>query len=72
MNTANEKLAVDLRTATVLTSLSRRTLQRYIVAQKLPARKIGRRTIVLMGEIKKFLSKDQPSVRTRRVAGAVR
>ena len=56
-----EKLAVDLRTAALMLSISRRTLENYIAAKRLPVRKIGRRTLVLKRELERFLHRDQPS-----------
>ncbi len=56
-----EKLAVDLREASEITSLCRRTLENYIRAKQLPAKKIGRRTIVLVADLQKFLRADRPS-----------
>lgn len=41
--------------------VSYRTVERFIAAKLLPSRKIGRRTVVLVGEIELFLRKDQPS-----------
>lgn len=57
----SEKLAVDLRTASAMLSVSRRTLENYIKAKRLPARKIGRRTVVLVRALENFLRSDQPS-----------
>lgn len=56
-----EKIAVDIREAAQITSLSRRTLENYIRAKRLPARKIGRRTVILLADLQKFLRADRPS-----------
>jgi len=61
MNTQTEKLAVDTREAARLLSVSPRTIQNYIAAKILPARKIGRRTVIPMRALENFLRKDQPS-----------
>ncbi|MGH9771883.1 MAG: helix-turn-helix domain-containing protein [Candidatus Acidiferrales bacterium] len=55
------KLAVDLRTASEMLSVSRRTLENYIRAKMLPARKIGRRTVVTVRALEAFLRVDQRS-----------
>lgn len=62
MENRTEKLAVDLRSAAEMLSVSRRTLENYIAARRLPARKIGRRTVVLLKSLEAFLRADQPSV----------
>lgn len=57
-----ERLAVDTREAARLTGLSPRTIQNYIAAKLLPARKIGRRTVLHVKDLETFLKRDQPSV----------
>jgi hypothetical protein len=42
-------------------SVSPRTIQNYIQAKILPARKIGRRTVVAVRALENFLRSDQPS-----------
>ncbi len=56
-----EKLAVDTREAARLLSVSPRTLQNYIAAKLLPARKIGRRTVIPVKALEGFLKRDQPT-----------
>jgi excisionase family DNA binding protein len=56
-----EKLAVDTREAARLLSVSPRTIQNYIAAKLLPARKLGRRTVISVRALKNFLRTDQPS-----------
>lgn len=51
----NEKLLWSLADAERATSLSRRTLQNYIRAGRLPAVKIGRRVLLDPIEVKKAL-----------------
>lgn len=63
------KLAVDMKTAAEMLSVSRRTLENYINAKRLPARKLGRRTVILVRNLEKFLRADQPSVGQRRERG---
>jgi len=60
MDNAN-RLAVDLKTASAMCALSRRTLENYIRAKRLRSRKVGRRTIVLVRDLEAFLRNDQPS-----------
>jgi excisionase family DNA binding protein len=54
-------LAVDLAAASRICTLSRRTLENYIRAKRLRARKVGRRTLILMRDLEAFLRSDQPS-----------
>jgi hypothetical protein len=54
-------LAVDLAAASRICMLSRRTLENYIRAKRLRARKVGRRTLILMRDLEAFLRVDQPS-----------
>ena len=56
-----EKLAVDVRTASQMLSVSPRTIQNYISAKLLPARKLGRRTVIPVRALQNFLRTDQPS-----------
>jgi len=65
-----EKLAVDTREAARLLSVSPRTIQNYIQAKVLPARKIGRRTVILVRSLEAFLRRDQlsPAGAERRTA----
>ena len=60
-----EKLAVDIRTAAEMLGVSTRTLQNYIAAKILPARKIGRRTVILVSALKAFVRADQPVANSR-------
>jgi hypothetical protein len=56
-----DKLAVDVRTASHMLSVSPRTIQNYIRLKMLPARKLGRRTVLLVKDLEAFLKRDQPS-----------
>jgi len=53
------KLAVDIRSAAEMLSVSPRTIQNYIAAKLLPARKIGRRTVITVRALESFLRADQ-------------
>jgi excisionase family DNA binding protein len=53
------KLAVDIRSAAEMLSVSPRTIQNYIAAKMLPARKIGRRTVITVRALESFLRADQ-------------
>jgi excisionase family DNA binding protein len=59
--TQPEKLAVSVREAAMLLSVSPRTIQNYIRAKIIPARKIGRRTVIPVRALENFLRTDQPS-----------
>jgi excisionase family DNA binding protein len=50
-----EPLAVDLREAARLTSLSVRTLRRYIRCGRLDVARVGRRIVVPISALKQFL-----------------
>jgi Helix-turn-helix domain len=52
-------------------SVSPRTIQNYITAKLLPARKIGRRTLIPVRGLENFLRTDHASP-TRSVEGEVR
>jgi excisionase family DNA binding protein len=65
-----EKLAVDVRTASQMLSVSPRTIQNYISAKVLPARKIGRRTVIPVRALEAFLRSDHTSPVQRCGAGA--
>jgi excisionase family DNA binding protein len=54
------KIAVGTREAASLSGISERTIQQYIAAKLLPARKIGKRRLILLRDLEKFLRKDQP------------
>jgi excisionase family DNA binding protein len=55
------KLAVGVREAAEMLSCSPRTIQNYIRQKTLPARKIGRRTVVLVRALENFLRVDHAS-----------
>jgi excisionase family DNA binding protein len=63
MSTQTEELplAVDIREAARLLGVSPRTIQNYVSAKLLPARKLGRRTVIFRRSLESFLRKDQPS-----------
>ena len=54
-------LAVDTRTAAQMLSVSPRTIQNYLAAKLLPARKIGRRTVIPVRALEDFLRRDHAS-----------
>jgi excisionase family DNA binding protein len=56
-----EKLAVSPREAADLIGVSLRTIQNYIRAKQLPARKLGRRTVVEVCHLRAFLRADRDS-----------
>jgi len=56
-----QKIAVSVRDAAAMLSVSPRTIQNYIAAKLLPARKIGRRTVIPIRALENFLRTDQPS-----------
>lgn len=58
---ANRKLAVSTGEAASMLSLSLRSIQNLIALKRIPARKVGRRTLILVRDLDEFLRKDQPS-----------
>jgi len=56
-----QKLAVTVVEAAAMLSLSPRTVQNYVYAKRIPARKIGRRTLIPVRALETFLRTDQPS-----------
>jgi len=60
-NATGGKLAVSIAEAARLLSVSPRTIQNYLRAKTLPARKIGRRTVIPVRALENFLRIDQPS-----------
>lgn len=65
MDQQTEKLAVDIREAARLLSVSPRSIQNFVAAKILPARKIGRRTVIPVRALENFLRHDQPSPVTK-------
>ena len=62
MESQSRKLAVGIREAAHLLSVSPRTIQNFLRGKRLgPARKIGRRTVIPMRALEAFLRSDQPS-----------
>jgi excisionase family DNA binding protein len=55
------KIAVSVREAASMLSISPRTIQNYIRVKTLPARKIGRRTVICVRALEAFLRTDQAS-----------
>jgi excisionase family DNA binding protein len=55
------KLAVSIREAAVMLSISPRSVQNYIRMKMLPARKIGRRTVIPVRALEAFLRTDHES-----------
>jgi excisionase family DNA binding protein len=66
-----EKLAVSVGEAAAMLGISPRTLQNYVWARRIPSRKIGRRTVLLLRDLETFLRSDQPPpLRVRKVPSA--
>ena len=55
------KLAVSIREAAAMLSISPRSVQNYIRLKTLPARKIGRRTVIPIRALEAFLRADHDS-----------
>jgi excisionase family DNA binding protein len=63
-----DKIAVSVREAAAMLSVSPRTIQNYIRAKVLPGRKIGRRTVIPVRALELFVRSDHSSP-TRSVGG---
>ena len=61
MESENKKLAVGIREAAQMIGVSPRSVQNYVAAKLLPARKLGRRTVIPVRALENFLRTDQPS-----------
>lgn len=61
MVTAEQKLAVGVREAAAMLSISRRQVQNYITVNVIPVHKVGRRTLILVRDLEAFLREDRPS-----------
>ena len=64
------RLAVSLDQGSAMSGLSRRTLEYYIRVGRLRARKCGRRTLILVSDLRTFLRRDQRSVSPARRAAS--
>jgi excisionase family DNA binding protein len=63
------RLAVSIREAAAMLSISARSVQNYIREKRLPARKIGRRTVILVSALEAFLRRDHASPAVNFAAG---
>jgi len=68
-NEETHSLAVGIQRAAEMLDVSRRTIENFIAAQRIPARKVGKRTLVLVCDLEEFLRKDQPAPARDRRAG---
>jgi excisionase family DNA binding protein len=67
----DDRLALSINEACVLIGVGRDTLYDFIRERKLAARKIGgRRTIILRGELERFLRNLPPAALTARARAA--
>lgn len=55
------KLAVGIREAATMLSVSPRTIQNYVRTKALPGRKIGRRTVIPVRALELFVRSDHAS-----------
>jgi hypothetical protein len=66
-------LAVSKKEAAAMLSISMRSLENYLALKKIESRRIGRRRVVLISSLKRFLRADQASASpTRRDKEAAR
>ena len=57
----SDRLLVSKRDAAALLSVSTRTIDKLLKAKRLPARKIGRRTLIPRTAIEQLARRDTPS-----------
>ena len=65
METERTMLAVSIREAAAMLSVSPRTIQNYLRAKALRGRKIGRRTVIAVRDLEIFLRTDHESPAAR-------
>ncbi len=58
---AGARLAYSLDELAVLSSLSRRSVERAVLTGQLPSRRIGGRRVILAADALRWLSQDQPT-----------
>jgi excisionase family DNA binding protein len=61
MITDTQLLAVSVSDAAKMLGISRRQIQNYCRVKLLPARKLGRRTVIPVRALENFLRPDKPS-----------
>lgn len=61
-----ERLAVDVKRAAEMLSVSTRSIQNFLRLKILPRRKIGRRTVIPVRALESFLRHDHASPSPRR------
>jgi excisionase family DNA binding protein len=64
--TERQPLAVGIAEAARMIGISRRALEYRIAAGQLRTVRIGRRRLILVSELRRFLARDWPPVRLRR------
>jgi excisionase family DNA binding protein len=67
--TEGTRLAVGVAEAARMADLSRRSIEMYITLKLLPSVKVGRRRLVRIKDLERFLSADRPSAREVRNEG---
>ena len=60
-NPTNDPLAVSIADAARMAALSRRSIENYIAAKMLPSVRIGRRRLIRVRDLNRFLAADRPS-----------
>jgi excisionase family DNA binding protein len=65
-----QKIAVGIREAAAMLSISPRSVQKLIRLKTLEARKIGRRTLIPVCALEALLRKDQPSALSQQMGVA--
>lgn len=61
-----DRLAFSIAEAARASGLCGRTIMNFINAGKLRSRRVGRRVLILRGDLERFLSRDHPSTPWRR------
>jgi hypothetical protein len=60
-----EPLALGVQRAAEVSGLCPRSITYYVASGELPSRKIGKRRLILLSDLRRFLAKDRPAVNTR-------
>jgi hypothetical protein len=53
-------MAVGLQQAARMVGVSTRSMQNFVAAKLIPSRKIGKRRLILVRDLERFLRTDQP------------
>jgi excisionase family DNA binding protein len=61
--TEGARIAVSVAEAARMADLSRRSIENYVALKLLPSVRVGRRRLIRVKDLERFLSADRPSAR---------